>query len=98
MAFMTMLVMRPAMLFRKFGLPQDTICLIMAGEKRGRVKRSSVFLRRNGTKAISTQTSIPVHVASAAPQMPKSSTPRKMNSSTALSALMSMFSHMLPRM
>ena len=85
------------MLLRKFGLPQETICLIVASSKRGLVKRSRARPRRKGTKAISAHTAMPRHVASAAPQIPNPSTPRNMYSSPALSALISTFSHMLPR-
>ena len=38
--FIRMEVTRPAMLFKKLGLPQATICFTMAAENRGRQKRS----------------------------------------------------------
>ena len=63
--------MRPAMLLRKFGLPQATIWRIIWPRKRGRVKRSSIFPRAKGTKAITAQMAMPSAEPSAAPQIPQ---------------------------
>ena len=98
MMFSKMDVTRPAMLFRKLGLPQATICRTIRAEKRGRHRRSSALPRKNGTKESAAHTAMPRQVANAAAQMPQPSTPRNRNSSTALSALIRMFSIMLPRM
>ena len=65
MAFIRIEVILPAILFKKFGLPQDIICRIIFALKRGRQKRKRVFFRKNGIKAMKAQTSIPEHVASA---------------------------------
>ena len=98
MRFMRMEVMRPARLFRKLGLPQDTISRSMAGFSRGRMKRSSACPRKKGTKAMTAHTIIPVQVPRAAPQIPQRNTPRNRNSSPALRADMNRLRNMLPRM
>ena len=87
----------PAMLFKKFGLPQATICRIIRPEKRGRQNRSSAFLRKNGIKAMTAQTIMPAQVARAAPQIPQPKTPRNRNSRPALRADIRVFKNMLPR-
>ena len=91
-------VIRPAMLLRKLGLPQETICRIIPRENRGPQKWSRAFPRKKGIKASRAQRIIPRQVAVAAPQTPQPKTPRKRNSSTALETDMRMFTTMLPRM
>ena len=76
-------VILPAILLKKFGLPQATICRIMAKEKRGRQNFSTAFLRAKGTRASRAQTAMPVQVASAAAQTPHPSTARDANSPSA---------------
>ena len=90
-------VIRPAMLLRKFGLPQAMICRIILMRNCGRQKRSIAFLRRKGRKAMTAQSIIAEQVASAAAQMPQWNTPRKRNSRMAHRADIRIFSHMLPR-
>ena len=90
-------VMRPAMLFKKFGLPQETICLITRASNLGLQKRSCIPPRAKEARAMHTHRNMPVQVASAAPQMPQRNTNRNTNSSTALMTDMNTFSTILPR-
>ena len=46
---MMMLVIRPAMLFRKFGLPQAIISRSILPENRGFTNFKSAFPRKKGT-------------------------------------------------
>ena len=59
-------VILPAMLFKKFGLPQATIWRIMAKENRGRQNLSTAFPRTKDSRAKSAQSAIPEQVANAA--------------------------------
>ena len=95
--FITMEVTRPAMLFRKFGVPQATISRTMESRKRGRQKRNCILPRVKAKKAISAQRIIPEQVPSAAPMMPRSSTNKNKNSKAALRMDIRMLSSMLPR-
>ena len=84
-------------MFKKFGLPQDIICLSSFLLKCGRQKRSRAFFLKKGIKAIMAQRNMPRHVASAAAQIPQPRTPRNINSIAAIRTDMRMFKNMLPR-
>ena len=90
-------VILPAILFKKFGVPQEMICLIILLLKRGLQNRRMAFLRKKGINAMTAQMNIPEQVAKAAAQMPHFSMPRKKNSKPALNMDMDMFITMLPR-
>ena len=90
-------VILPAILFKKFGVPQEMICLIILLLKRGLQNRRMAFLRKKGINAMTAQRNIPEQVAKAAAQMPHFSMPRKKNSKPALNMDMDMFITMLPR-
>ena len=96
--FIRIEVIRPAILFKKLGLPHAMICRIMLTENLGTPNRSSVLPRKKGYSAISAQINMPEQVARAAPQTPQPKTPRNKNSNMALSAESRMFKNMLPRM
>ena len=96
-AFIKIEVILPAILFKKFGLPQATICRIILPVKAGRQNRSSALPRKKGTKAITAQISMPEHVASAAAQIPQRKTLRNRNSRIAIRTDIRIFKSMLPR-
>ena len=90
-------VILPAMLFKKFGLPQATIWRIMAKENRGRQNLSTAFPRTKDSRAKSAQSAIPEQVANAAAQTPHPNTPRNRNSNTPLRTDIKRLRNMLPR-
>ena len=96
--FIRMEVTRPAMLFRKVGQPQVTICRRVRSSNRGRTKRSRALPRTKGMKDSTTQMNMPSDAPKAAAHSPRSSTPRNTNSKVTHSTDIRMLMHMLPRM
>ena len=95
--FIRIEVILPAMLFRKFGLPQAKICLTIRKLKRGRHSLSWSFPRAKGTKAKRAARAMPVQVARAAAQIPQPKTYRKRNSRITQARDIKIFSSMLRR-
>ena len=95
--FISTLVMRPAMLFRKFGVPHLTICRIIRKLNFGRQNRSCSRPVAKKLSAAIAQITMPRQVPSAAPSMLMPITPRNRNSSPALNTDITMFSAMLVR-
>ena len=70
-AFIRIEVILPAILFKKLGLPQVIICLIILRLNCGLQKCRIANQKKNGKKAAIVQTSIPEQVARAAAQIPQ---------------------------